>query len=54
MGESTRMEDSEEDALVVLRCEACGDTFPAHKGEDGATCPSCGSHDVHEAGEPLL
>ena len=55
MGESIGMEDPDRDpALVVLRCEACGDTFPVERGKDDPACPSCGSEDVHDAGEPLL
>jgi rRNA maturation endonuclease Nob1 len=40
--------------LIVLRCSACGDTFPVHRGEEATACPSCGSEDVHPASEPLL
>jgi rRNA maturation endonuclease Nob1 len=66
MGESTGMGTSEagsseerssdegDATLVVLRCAACGDTFPAHEPAEGGTCPSCGSADVHKASEPLL
>ena len=41
------------DPLVIFRCEACGDTFPAHRG-DRPACPTCKSSTVHEAHEPLL
>ena len=47
-----RKRDSEA-AIVVFRCESCGDTFPAHRG-DHPTCPTCKSTKVHEAHEPLL
>jgi rRNA maturation endonuclease Nob1 len=40
--------------IVVVRCRDCGDTFPLHEGETGATCPSCGSKDHEPASEPLL
>ena len=40
--------------VVVVRCGACGDTFPVHEPVEGSTCPSCGSEDVHQASEPLL
>ena len=46
--------DAPDPTLVVLRCGACGDTFPVHRPVEGSTCPSCGSEDVHEASEPLL
>lgn len=39
--------------LVIFKCESCGDTFPAHAGEQPA-CPTCKSAKVHEAHEPLL
>lgn len=56
MGESTGMEDRDNPspALLVLRCEACGDTFPVEERDAEPGCPSCGSADLHEAGEPLL
>ncbi len=51
MGEEPRRE-SEAD-LVVFRCRDCGDTFPAHPGDD-LWCPTCKGTNVHEAHEPLL
>jgi Zn finger protein HypA/HybF involved in hydrogenase expression len=39
--------------VIVLRCKACGDTFPAHDDEP-IKCPTCGSDDAEVAGEPLL
>ena len=53
-GSEERSSDEGDTTLVVLRCGACGDTFPAHEPVDGAGCPSCGSADVHKASEPLL
>jgi hypothetical protein len=41
-----------DDDLVVLRCGACGDTFPASTGS--RACSKCGSRHVHVASEPLL
>jgi rRNA maturation endonuclease Nob1 len=45
--------DNGEEALVVLRCGACGDTFPSDDAEN-ARCPSCGATEVEQATEPLL
>lgn len=42
----------EHDALVVLRCRRCGDTFPVESKLE--LCPSCGSDEVDVAHEPLL
>ncbi|HYY44182.1 MAG TPA: hypothetical protein VE975_03220 [Actinomycetota bacterium] len=43
----------EKDAVVVLRCETCGDVFPEHvSGIE--SCPSCGGTNLDVAGEPLL
>ena len=39
--------------VIVFRCEGCGDTFPLH-GADDPVCPTCGSRELHVAGEPLL
>ena len=66
MGDGTEMDPTEagpsetgssdppDPTLLVLRCGACGDTFPVHGSVEVSTCPSCGSEDVHEASEPLL
>jgi Zn finger protein HypA/HybF involved in hydrogenase expression len=43
-----------EEGFRVLRCEDCGDTFPAQGDVVAATCPSCGSGRVVPATEPLL
>jgi rRNA maturation endonuclease Nob1 len=48
------MTRADEGDLIVLRCGACGDTFPVHARDEATTCPTCGSADVHEASEPLL
>jgi rRNA maturation endonuclease Nob1 len=39
--------------LVVLACDACGDTFPAVAGQD-RRCRNCGSDSLQIASEPLL
>ncbi len=43
-----------EDSFHVLRCEDCGDTFPAQGDVTAATCPTCGSGRLVPAAEPLL
>ena len=40
-------------ALVVFKCDTCGDTFPAHEREH-PPCPTCGGAIVNPAHEPLL
>lgn len=41
------------DDIAVLRCPACGDTFPTDAA-DAARCPSCGGQGAEPASEPLL
>ncbi|MGI8707393.1 MAG: hypothetical protein ACR2LG_04230 [Actinomycetota bacterium] len=48
MGDEDAMRD-----LIAVRCEACGDTFTIHRGDD-SVCPTCGCDRTHEAHEPLL
>lgn len=43
-----------DDSFNVLRCEDCGDTFPAAGDVVPPRCPSCGSGRVVPATEPLL
>lgn len=48
------MDGDERGELLVLRCDSCGDTFTAHRGEVGVECPSCGDTEHQLANEPLL
>lgn len=43
-----------DEGFRVLRCEDCGDTFPAGGDVAAPVCPSCGSGRVAPASEPLL
>jgi Zn finger protein HypA/HybF involved in hydrogenase expression len=52
-GSAEGREAEGEAALVVVRCDSCGNTFPIHEGDDTG-CPECGSAATHPATEPLL
>ncbi|MBA3348998.1 MAG: hypothetical protein H0T12_00435 [Actinobacteria bacterium] len=41
-----------EHAFTVMRCSACGDTFPAEGTV--SSCRTCGSAEIATAVEPLL
>jgi pimeloyl-ACP methyl ester carboxylesterase len=41
------------DHIAVLRCPACGDTFPTDAA-GAAPCPTCGGRRAELASEPLL
>jgi rubrerythrin len=53
VGFEKMIEEPTPEDVVVYRCRACGDVFPA-AAEAPATCPSCGGDDVARAWEPLL